>query len=98
MARQQLIYEHLERGNTELQKGQQVEALADFLNALQLDPDNQFAQQRLRDALGEWTPGTSESLQGGRRPGACCARPGASRSLPRRFPGTAYPGSGHLWH
>ncbi|MBZ5597094.1 MAG: type II and III secretion system protein [Acidobacteriia bacterium] len=56
MARQQLVYEHLERGNTELLKGQQVEALAEFRNALQLDPENQFAQQRLRDAIGEWTP------------------------------------------
>ena len=63
MARQQLVYEHLERGNTELLKGQQVEALADFRSALQLDPDNQFAQQRLRDALGEWAPRTSETPQ-----------------------------------
>lgn len=56
MARQQLVYEHLERGNTELLKGQQVEALAEFRNALQLDPENQFAQQRLRDAMGGWAP------------------------------------------
>jgi general secretion pathway protein D len=56
MARQELVYEHLERGNAELLKGQQVEALADFHSALQLDPQNEFAQQRLHDALGEWAP------------------------------------------
>jgi general secretion pathway protein D len=56
MARQQLVYEHVERGNTELLNGHQVEALADFRGALELDPQNEFAQQRLRDAAGEWAP------------------------------------------
>ena len=56
MARQQSVYEHLERGNAEMLKGRQIEALADFRSALQLDPANQFAQQRLRDSLGDWTP------------------------------------------
>jgi type II secretory pathway component GspD/PulD (secretin) len=59
MTRQQLVFDHLERGNSELLKGQQVEALAAFRNALYLDPQNEFAQQRLRDALGEWAPKTS---------------------------------------
>jgi general secretion pathway protein D len=56
MTRQQLVFDHLERGNSELLKGRQVEALAAFRNALYLDPQNEFAQQRLRDALGEWAP------------------------------------------
>jgi general secretion pathway protein D len=56
MARQQLIYEHVERGNIELLKGRQVEAVAEFRSALQLDPQNEFAQQRLQDTAGEWTP------------------------------------------
>jgi general secretion pathway protein D len=59
MTRQQLVFDHLEQGNSELLKGQQVEALAAFRNALYLDPQNEFARQRLRDALGEWTPKTS---------------------------------------
>jgi hypothetical protein len=59
MARQQSVYEHLERGNSELLKGRRVEALAEFHNALHLDPDNQFAQQRVRDALGDWAPKTA---------------------------------------
>ncbi len=58
MARQQLVFDRLEHGNRELLKGRQVEALAEFRGALQLDPQNDFAQQRLRDALGEWAPKT----------------------------------------
>jgi general secretion pathway protein D len=55
-ARQQLVFKHIERGNTELESGKQVEALADFHTALNLDPTNQFAQDRLRDALGDSAP------------------------------------------
>jgi tetratricopeptide (TPR) repeat protein len=56
MARQQMVFDHLQRGNAELLKNRQVEALAEFRGALQLDPQNEFARQRLGDALGEWTP------------------------------------------
>ena len=56
LSRQQLIYDHLERGNSALTSGNQVEALAEFRMALHLDPENQFARQRLQDALGEWAP------------------------------------------
>ena len=52
MVRQQLVGFHLERGNDNLQNGRQVEALADFRLALHLDPQNEFAQQRLLDAVG----------------------------------------------
>lgn len=52
MVRQQLVAFHLERGNDNLQDGRQVEALAEFRLALHLDPQNEFAQQRLRDAVG----------------------------------------------
>ncbi|MBI3474494.1 MAG: hypothetical protein HY010_02085 [Acidobacteria bacterium] len=52
MLRQQVIASHLEHGNDQLQNGHQVEALADFRLAVQLDPQNDFAQQRLRDAAG----------------------------------------------
>jgi hypothetical protein len=52
LARQKLAAEHLERGNNALLKGQQVEALAEFRMAQTLDPQNEFAQQRLNDALG----------------------------------------------
>jgi general secretion pathway protein D len=58
MSRQQLVSQHLERGNDALLNGNQIEALANFRGALHLDPDNEFANQRLRDALGEWAPKT----------------------------------------
>jgi len=55
LSRQQLVSRDLQRGNSELESGKQIEALADFRSALQLDPSNEFAQQRLRDAAGDAT-------------------------------------------
>lgn len=52
LVRQQLAARHLEHGNDELLSGRQVEALAEFRMAQTLDPQNEFAQQRMRDALG----------------------------------------------
>lgn len=57
--RQQLVSKHIERGNVELESGKQVEALADFRIALKLDPANEFAQERVRDALGDSVPVTT---------------------------------------
>src|SRR5579864_1772246 len=56
MVRQQLVYDHLKRGNDDLTKGKLVEAQAEFRSASNLDPQNEFAQQRLRDSLTEWAP------------------------------------------
>lgn len=63
MLRQELVYEHLERGNADMVKGSQVEAMAEFRSALQLDPQNEFAQQRVHDALGEWAPRQAQPPQ-----------------------------------
>ena len=52
ITRQHLAGMHLERGNKDLLNGRQVEALAEFRSALNLDPQNEFAQQRITDALG----------------------------------------------
>ena len=52
MLRQQVVAVHLERGNKNLEDGRQAEALAEFRIALNMDPQNEFAQQRVRDALG----------------------------------------------
>lgn len=57
ITRQQVVFEHLQRGNASLLAKKQVEAQAEFRAASQLDPSNEFARQRMRDALGEWTPG-----------------------------------------
>lgn len=63
LTRQQLVFDHLERGNAEMRDGRQIEALAEFHTALHLDPQNDFAQQRLNDALGEWAPKTAAAPQ-----------------------------------
>jgi general secretion pathway protein D len=56
MVRQQLVFDHLQHGNDDLTKGKVVEAQAEFRSASNLDPQNEFAQQRLRDSLTEWSP------------------------------------------
>ncbi len=56
LTRQQRIRDHLERGNQFLSDNHKVEALAEFRTAIQLDPANEFALQRLKDMLGEWSP------------------------------------------
>jgi len=59
LTRQQLVFDHMERGNADMGKGRQIEALAEFRTALNLDPQNEFARQRLNDAMGEWAPKTA---------------------------------------
>ena len=59
LTRQQLVFDHLERGNEDMRRGLQIEALAEFRTGLQLDPQNDFARQRLQDAMGEWAPKTA---------------------------------------
>lgn len=63
MVRQQLVTAHLERGNSELVNGKQIEAVAEFRQALQLDPQNEFAQQRLSDAAGAAPVRTNQAPQ-----------------------------------
>ena len=48
VVRQRMVMNHLERGNFFLAEKRQVEALAEFRSAVELDPTNDFAQQRLR--------------------------------------------------
>jgi general secretion pathway protein D len=52
LTRQHLVGMHLQQGNSDLLGGKQIEALAEFRNALTLDPQNEFAEQRINDALG----------------------------------------------
>jgi hypothetical protein len=56
MMREQLAFEHLERGNQFVLDSKEVEAQAEFRSALNLDPQNEFAQQRLNDSLDQWAP------------------------------------------
>jgi general secretion pathway protein D len=50
MVRQQLVFDHMQRGNEALALGQPVQALGEFQTALHFDPTNEFARQRLNDA------------------------------------------------
>jgi general secretion pathway protein D len=52
MTRQQLVLTHLQSGKSDLIDGRKVEAVAEFRTAVNLDPQNEFAQQRLLDAAG----------------------------------------------
>ena len=63
MTRQQLVFDHLTRGNAEMREDRQIQALAEFRTALNLDPQNDFARQRLNDAMGEWAPKTASAPQ-----------------------------------
>jgi hypothetical protein len=56
MVRQELVYEHTQRGNDALANGQQVQAMGEFRSALHLDPTSDFARQRLTDSLGPSAP------------------------------------------
>lgn len=62
-ARSVLVHDHLEKGNLLMDGGEQVHAAAEFRAALELDPSNTFAQQRLSDALGDDTPKLTPGLQ-----------------------------------
>jgi general secretion pathway protein D len=61
--RQELIYEQIEAGNKLLSDGQKTKAAEQFRSALELDPTNEFALQRLRDAVGEQTPKDAPHLR-----------------------------------
>jgi hypothetical protein len=51
--RQVVVYDNIQRGNGALLAKNQVEAMGAFRAALDLDPNNEFAKQRLRDSLPE---------------------------------------------
>jgi type II secretory pathway component GspD/PulD (secretin) len=49
--RQQLVTLHLGRGNQLLKTGKNVEAMAEFRQAIAIDPKNEYVLQRLQDTL-----------------------------------------------
>ena len=56
LAKAQLVYNHIERGNLLLLEDSRLRAAAEFRGALELDPDNDFARSRLQEASREWEP------------------------------------------
>jgi len=53
VTRQQLVMEALERGNKAMLANHEVAAAAEFRRALEIDPSNEFARQRLKDSIWE---------------------------------------------
>jgi general secretion pathway protein D len=51
MIRQQQLTLYLDRGNKLFNAGKNVEAMAEFRQAIEIDPKNEFALQRLQDTL-----------------------------------------------
>ena len=51
MVRQQLVTNHINRGNDLLKAGSTVAATAEFSRAVSLDPHNEYALQRVQDAI-----------------------------------------------
>jgi general secretion pathway protein D len=49
----QIVFNHIEHGNTLLSEGSRVPASAEFRAALDLDPENTFAHERLEEAIRE---------------------------------------------
>jgi general secretion pathway protein D len=51
LTKSQLAFQHTEHGDALLAKGQKDQAALEFKDALKLDPDDTYTQQRLADAL-----------------------------------------------
>lgn len=63
LARQRLVFKHLQAGNNELLQGKQAQSLDDFRAAEQLDPENEFARQRIQDVLAEFAPPAAQQAR-----------------------------------
>jgi len=63
LTRQQLVYDHLQRGNAALANNQPIEALGEFRNVLHIDPNNDFARQRVNEAIDHGGTANRQSPQ-----------------------------------
>jgi len=62
MVKAQLVFNHVEKGNALLRENSRARAAAEFRAALDLDAQNQYAQERLEEATLEMTPPLPRSL------------------------------------
>ena len=53
MARQKLVTEAIERGNQDMLSGDEAAAAVEFRRALEIDPTNEYARQRVKDSVWE---------------------------------------------
>jgi Flp pilus assembly secretin CpaC len=58
----QLVFDHVERGNALLTENEQPRAVAEYRAAIDLDPDNQFARERLAEATRDAAPTLNEGV------------------------------------
>jgi Flp pilus assembly secretin CpaC len=58
----QLVFNHVERGNLLLAENSRPQAAAEYRAALDLDPENQFARERLEEATREAAPDLPAAL------------------------------------
>jgi tetratricopeptide (TPR) repeat protein len=63
LTRQQLVYDHLQRGNAALANNQPIEALGEFRNVLHIDANNDFARQRVNEAIDHGGTANRQSPQ-----------------------------------
>ena len=59
--RSKLAFDHIQRGNSLLLEDARTHAAAEFRLALDLDPENQFAQERLEEATQQLSPVTTRT-------------------------------------
>lgn len=63
LVKSQLVFGHVERGNGLLSASNYGQAAGEFRAALELDPENQFARQRLEDATRAADPAPVANVQ-----------------------------------
>ena len=59
ITRQELAMDAINRGNKALSEQKEIVAMAEFRRALQFDPENQFASQRLQESVWRNNPGSA---------------------------------------
>jgi hypothetical protein len=57
-----LVFDHIQRGNILLTEDARLRAAIEFRAAVDLDPDNQFARERLQEAIQAPAPSTSQAV------------------------------------
>ncbi len=59
ITREELAMDAINRGNKALREQKEIVAMAEFRRALQFDPENQFASQRLQESVWRNKPGSA---------------------------------------
>jgi general secretion pathway protein D len=65
MAKAQLVFNHIQRGNLLLVENSRIQAAAEFRSALELDRENEFARERLEETTREFAPPLPRTLPPG---------------------------------